>query len=150
MPSKDSKQVWWTVIGRQPLADGDSGRDWQTDTGRMGQADGLAVEVADGHLPQRVIFTKSDVRGKHRTSDIWTTLSSTIDKINIMYSTVVSSYLKYCGCLQPLLITINFHLSLSFIFHPMVLYWRGSIYPKSWHCCKVPKHLHLPSTVHLR
>jgi hypothetical protein len=56
---------------------------------------------------------------------------STIDKINIMYSTLVPPYLKYCGCLQPLPITIDFHLQLPFTFHPTVFYWRGSIYPKS-------------------
>jgi hypothetical protein len=75
---------------------------------------------------------------------------NTIDKINIMYSTIVPPYPKYCGCLQPLLITIDFYLLLSFTFHPTVLYWRGSISLKSWHCCKKPTHLHLPSTVYLR
>jgi hypothetical protein len=58
--------------------------------------------------------------------------TSNIDKIYIIYSTLVPPHLKYCGCLQPLAITIGFHLPLSFIFHPIVLYWRGSIYPKSW------------------
>jgi hypothetical protein len=56
---------------------------------------------------------------------------NTVNKINIMYSTLVPPYLKYCGCLQPLPITIDFYLPLLFTFHPTVLYWRGSIYPKS-------------------
>jgi hypothetical protein len=93
----------------------------------------------------------SDVRRLHLrvrwTSNIWTTLPSIVDKINIMYSILVP---KYRGCLQPLLITIDFHLPLSFTFYPTVLYWRGSIYSKNWHYWKLPKHLHLPSIVCLR
>jgi hypothetical protein len=34
---------------------------------------------------------------------------NTVDKINIMYSSLVAPYLKYCACLQPLPITIDFH-----------------------------------------
>ena len=65
------------------------------------------------------------------TFNVRTTLPSTVEKINIMYSTLIPSYLKYCGCLQPLSITIDFYLPLSFPFHPTVFQWRGSIYPKS-------------------
>jgi hypothetical protein len=57
------------------------------------------------------------VYGKPQTFDVWTTLPNIIDKINLMYSILVPPYLKYCGCLQPLPITIDFHLPLSFTFH---------------------------------